>query len=62
MHLVKGQRIWRRSKAGEIPGVVLDCAGGFATIERDDGAVEVVRERDITPAESAASVKDRQRT
>jgi hypothetical protein len=61
VHLVKGQRIWRSTKAGTLSGVVLDCAGDFATIECDDGAVEVVRERDVTAAESVQSVHDRQR-
>ena len=54
--LVRGQRVFLRGS----PAVVLDCASGQATVELHDGRVVIVAEREITPAESAESVKRRE--
>ncbi len=41
--------------------VVLEYAQGFATVELSTGAIEIVAEREVAPAESAKSAEDRQR-
>lgn len=54
--LVRGQRVWKRTRSA----VVLDTAGELAVIELDSGAVEIVSEHELTPAEGIQSVKDRE--
>jgi len=54
--LVRGQRVFLRG----IPGQVVDVGFGQATVELDDGRIELVPGDQVVLAESAESVRRRQ--
>ena len=54
--LVRGQRVFVQG----ISGAVLDTGAGLVTVELHNGRIVLVFEREVTPAESAESVKQRE--
>lgn len=54
--LVRGQRVFLRG----MPGQVVDVGFGQATVELDDGRIELVPGDQVVLAESAESVRRRQ--
>lgn len=54
--MIRGQRAFLRG----VPAVVLDAADDQAVIETESGAVVLVHERELTPAEDVQSVRRRE--
>ena len=54
--LVRGQRVFLHG----MPGQVVDVGFGQATVELDDGRIELVPGDQVVQAESAESVRRRQ--
>ena len=54
--LVRGQRVFLR----RIPGQIVDIGFGQATVELDDGRIELVPRDQVVTAESPESVRKRQ--